>query len=133
MLVAHDCWSRFQNLYPERGYRISRGGVEAFLIWDGYFNELMRAMSDDPVTLERDEPLPLFRDWIERRGCFGNGDLASNYPDTGDIADAMRSARRCAVAAVAEPMMPDPDADAFLRFLGHAAAENQELVFEEWW
>jgi hypothetical protein len=134
MKVVHDCWSFIQTPWPERGYRLSRGGNEAFLIWEGYWDELMRSASELCAAGELDY-IPILREWTECLGCFDitNEDSPSRFDDAAGVAATIRQARQRLRQSQEQPMMPEEDYAALQRLLDTAIAEGQQIVIEEWW
>jgi hypothetical protein len=136
--VVYNCHIPEIMGYPERGYCFRRDG-DAFLMWEGYFSDLMHAMWTvygwEPNPDDPDHPnlgqVPLLREWNEQ-GWIGS-DLPYSIPE---LPAAVRAVR----TAVAELARVGPNlaeslqhGEALAVFLEQAVAARQSVSVEEWW
>ncbi len=136
MNVVYDCHIPEMLGYPERGYCFRRGG-DAFLVWDGYFNDLMHAMwavygwepgADDPAHPHLGL-VPLLRRWNE--GEIGRAPLL--IPELPATARALKDA--CVELRRVGPNLAESPqhGEALAAFLELAVATGQSVSVEEWW
>ncbi|MBA4189501.1 MAG: hypothetical protein C0467_16050 [Planctomycetaceae bacterium] len=137
MNVVYNCHIPEVMGYPEKGYCFSRG-EDAFLMWGGYFYDLMQAMwtvYGRELDAERpDAPnltqVPILAEW-------NTGNIGSSAPFLLSEPGKMAIAFREAVAALgrAQPHLEESPIHgvALAEFLEQAATAGQWVCLEEWW
>jgi hypothetical protein len=138
MNVVYNCHIPEVMGYPEQGYCFRRGD-EAFLMWRGYFDDLMRAMwtvyAYDPDPEGPDGPnisqVPLLREWNEESVVGAYAPFLVSDPGR------MALAFQAAVAALGRtgPCLKDSSThgEALAGFLAQAAVAGLSVSVEEWW
>jgi hypothetical protein len=124
--------------YPERGYCFRRG-EDVFLMWDGYFDDLMRAMwtlyGYEPDPDDPDHPnlgqVPLLREWNEQSwiGTRGPFQIAELPATVHAVRDAVTELGRRGPNIAESPQ----HGEALATYLEQAVATGQAVSVEEWW
>ena len=137
MNIVYNCHIPEVMGYPERGYCFRRGD-DAFLMWGGYFYDLMQAMwTVYGYVLDPERPYgPNFRE-VPLLQAWNEGGVGADTPfivfDPGTLAHAYRSA----VAALGQrgPCLEGSSihGEALVGFLTQAASDGLAVSVEEWW
>jgi hypothetical protein len=127
--IVYDCHVPEVAGHPECAYRFLRG-EDAFLMWSGYFDELMRSMWAIYGWEEELGKVPLLRDWNE-----GRLDIQSPLQISALMVTA--NALRKVVAGlrqVGSSLLGSPaHGESLAAFFEQAVAEGQVVTIDQWW
>ena len=125
MKVVYNCHIPEVMGYANRGYCFRRGD-EAFLIWEGYFSDLMAMWSVYWVNLTQ---VPLLGDWNDQRIADGPVSFKELPATVRAFRESVDELRKTGGMLDESPQ----HGDFLVNFLEEASEKGQSVSVEEWW